>query len=1011
MPMVKERLNKLCEKLCAYATRETKSIDNLEIVESEYKKGHTPPENGWAPISIIQGAHKHFWIRGSFTTPKAPEGTEYVLRFSTGVDGRDMLNPQGILYLNGKMVCGIDTNHMEAFLEESTEYEMYLYLYTAHANVPFNFTATVCSVDKETEGLYYDILTPFEALSLYGQTILNENSTEYGQILYALERAADLLDLREPYSKAYYDGIENSRNYLRKEFYEKLCTTEGKPVVSCVGHTHIDVEWQWERMQVREKVQRSISTALSLMNKYPEYLFTFTQPELYRYLKEEAPEKYEELKEMVKANRFEPEGAMWVECDCNLASGESIIRQIIFGKRFFKEEFNVDSKVLFLPDVFGYSAAMPQILNKSGIDYFVTSKISWNETNMMPYDSFMWKGIDGSEIFSSFITTQQATPNHGMQCRTHYSGYLNAPCVLGTWDRYQQKEYNKNTLITYGYGDGGGGPTKEMLERQRRLSYGIPGLPITKPNFILNYLRESEKEFLKNTEELKRTPKWVGELYLEYHRGTYTTMAKNKRFNRKCEQLLSKAEAISYADLLLGGSYDTEKLNNAWKLLLHDQFHDILPGTCIKEVYDWTDKDYAEIEKDGNQIVSEKLQNIAANISTDGGVLVYNPLGFARCATIHIGGRTYETKEEIPAFGWNVVNVKDNCSVSVQDLVAENKYYHLTLDACGNVASIYDKLSGRQVFEAGKCGNRFVAYDDMPYSQYEAWDIADYYRSCRYEIDSKADIKAIHDGSRSGFEVRRKYMNSEICQKIWLYSESKRIDFETEVDWHEKHQLLKIEFPLDIHADEAVYEIQYGHVRRPTHSNTSWDSAKFEVCAHKWVDVSEHGYGVALLNDCKYGFAASGSNLELTVLKRPTYPNPDADEGMHTFTYSLMPHAGDFREAGVIQEAYSLNQPLETVEVGRGNGQLPESYSLISCDRDNIIIETVKKAEDDDSMIVRLYDAFDSRANVTLTVADGFCEAYLCDMLENELEKLVFDGKNVNIPVKNFEIVTLKFKK
>lgn len=380
MPMIKERLNKLCENLREFQTRATKRIDNLEMVESGYKKGHTPPKSGWAPISIIQGAHKHFWIRGSFTTPKVAEGTEYILRFSTGVDGRDMLNPQGILYLNGKMVCGIDTNHMETYLEESTEYEMYLYLYTAYADMPFNLTADVCAIDKETEELYYDILTPLEALYFYDsrtneyKTLLNENSTEYVQILSALERAADLLDLREPYGQDYYDGIKRSREYLKNEFYGKLCTTEGKPIVSCIGHTHIDVEWRWERMQTREKVQRSMATALSLMNKYPEYLFTLTQPELYRYLKEEAPEKYEELKEMFKANRFEPEGAVWVECDCNLVSGESLIRQIIFGKRFFKEEFNVDSKVLFLPDVFGYSAAMPQILKKSGIDYFVTSK-------------------------------------------------------------------------------------------------------------------------------------------------------------------------------------------------------------------------------------------------------------------------------------------------------------------------------------------------------------------------------------------------------------------------------------------------------------------------------------------------------------------------------------------------------------------------------------------------------------------------------------------------------------
>jgi len=1017
MSMVKERLNKLCKKLLSYSSESISCIENLEIVETEYKTGHTPPTGAWSPLGLIHGKHKHFWIRAKFTTQEAPKGSEYVLRFSTGIRGRDMLNPQGILYLNGKMVQGIDTNHMEVFLEPCKEYEMYLYLYTAYANIPFELRANVCRIDLETEGLYYDILTPLEALYYYDdrtnelKTALNENTTEYTDILSVLETAANIVDLRYPYSNEYYDTLRRAREYLRNELYGKLCTAEGKPVVHCIGHTHIDVEWRWERMQTREKVQRSIATALSLMRKYPEYLFTLTQPELYRYLKEEAPEKYEEVKRLVKQNRWEPEGAVWVECDCNLVSGESLVRQILYGKNFFKEEFEADSKVLFLPDVFGYSAALPQILKKSGIDYFLTSKISWNETNIMPYDSFMWKGIDGTEIFSSFITAQYANKNHEIQCKTTYSGNLSAPLVLGTWDRYQQKEYNKNTVITYGYGDGGGGPTKQMLEKQRRLSYGLPGLPVTKTNLILPYLQECEKEFLCNAQKLKRTPKWVGELYLEYHRGTYTTMAKNKRGNRKSEFLLQKAEAISYSDLLHGGHYDFDGLGSAWKKVLHDQFHDILPGTSIREVYEWSDKDYKEVEKYCSDLIDKKFLALAERVESSG-ILVYNSLGFDRGGVININGTSFEIEEKIPAYGWKVVTeVSKKEYVHIENLKAENDYYLLTLDENGAITSLYDKTAERQVFVDGEKGNLFSAYEDMPYSQYEAWDISDYFRSKQYVLDGKTEIRAIKDGSRSGFEVTRKYMDSVICQKIWMYSKSRRIDFDTEIDWHEKHQLLKVNFPFDIHTDEAVYEIQYGHVHRPTHSNTSWDSARFEVCGHKWVDVSEHGYGVALLNDCKYGFATNGSTVELTILKRPTYPNPDADEGRHIFTYSLLPHAGDFREEGVIQEAYSLNQPLNAVEICSSKGVLPESYSLVSCNKNNVMIEAVKKSEKDDGMIVRLYDAFDSRCNAKITVADGFKEAYMCDMMENELEKLSFNGRNVTVPVRNFEIITLKFKK
>lgn len=1007
MPMVKERLNKLCELLLSYSVRTLTKPDDLEAVESDYKKGHTPPEYGWKKQNLFCGAHKHFWVRGSFRTPAAEDGSTYILRFHTGVDGRDMLNPQGLLYLNGEMIQGIDTNHMEAFLEPDKAYEMYLYLYTASLDTPFILQAELAKLDEETDGLYFDMLTPLEALD-----ILNENTDEYKTILSVLEQAANLVDIRSVYSEKYYASIKKARNFLKKEFYDTLCSTEGKPVVHCIGHTHIDMEWRWERRQTREKVQRSFATASALMKRYPEYLFTLTQPEIYCYLKEEAPEKYKELKKYVFEGRWEPEGAMWVECDCNLVSGESLIRQILHGKNFFKDEFSTDSRVLFLPDVFGYSAAMPQILKKSGIDYFVTSKISWNETNTMPYDSFMWKGIDGTEIFSSFITAHAAKPNHQIQRKTTYSGFINASQVMGAWDRYQQKEFNKNTLITFGYGDGGGGPTRQMLERQRRLKKGIPGLPVTKMNFLLPYVQESERQFAENTRKLRRTPKWVGELYLEYHRGTYTVMAKNKRSNRKSEFLIQKAEALSYTDLFCGGSYDSDGLNSVWRLLLHNQFHDILPGTSIREVYDHTEKDYAEIENYSNNLINDKLKTLSNNIESSGGVLVYNSLGFARDGSISVNGNTVELDETVPAFGWSVIKDPSITNrISAENLTAENQFYRLTLDDSGNIVSLFDKSAHREVIIPGAKANVFTAFEDHPYTRYDAWDIADYYRSKQYTLDGKAQIKIICDGTRKGFFVTKTYMESTINQKIWLYSKSRRIDFETEIDWHQQHQILKVAFPLDIHADSAAYEIQYGHVKRPTHSNTSWDSAKFEVCAHKWADISEHGYGVALLNDCKYGFSADGSTLELTVLKRPTYPNPDADEGKHIFTYSLIPHSGDFRDAGIIREAYMLNQPLDAAEITGHSGNLPEQFSLVSCDAENVIIETVKKTENSDDMIVRLYEAFDSRGTVTVKVAEGFKDAYICDMNENESEQLSFNGKSVCIPIRNFEIITLKFKK
>ena len=373
-------------------------------------------------------------------------------------------------------------------------------------------------------------------------------------------------------------------------------------------------------------------------------------------------------------------------------------------------------------------------------------------------------------------------------------------------------------------------------------------------------------------------------------------------------------------------------------------------------------------------------------------------------------GKTVELSDSIPAFGWKVVkDVKSDSKVEIKDLTAENKYYRITLDKAGRISELYDKTANRQVIKSGEKANELQAFEDYP-RQYDNWEITDYYKEKMYVLDTPADIIPISDGTRKGFKISRKYMDSTISQNLWIYTDCPRIDFETEIDWHQHHQILKTAFPLVVHSNTATFDIQFGHTQRPTHANTSWDKAKFETCGHKWVDMSENGYGVALLNDCKYGHSAEGSTLKLTILKCGTYPNPEADQGKHILTYSLLPHTGDFRTAGVINEAYALNQPLTAIETS-ASGSLPETFSLVSCDKPNIIIETVKKAEEDESMLVRMYEAFDSRGEVTVTVAEGFKKAYLCNLMEKELKRLDLKDGKVNIPYKNFEIITLKFSK
>lgn len=1000
---IKEKIQTFCKILLNHSEETLYPIENIEITESGFKKDNTLPAEGWQPMGLIQGANKHFWLHFQVITPEEKTGVQYVLQCNTGLKGWDADNPQGLLYLDGYMEQGLDINHTEVFLGAGRQYDCYVYLFTANAARAFPFDITLNQRYTQVDGLYWDLKTPLEALEY-----LNVNTCEYTAILTALEKAVNLVDTRKVHSEAYFTSVVAARDYLEEEFYSKICTPEGKPVVHCIGHTHIDMEWLWDRKQTREKIQRSFATANHLMRRYPEYLFTLTQPDIYQYLKEEAPEKYEELKAWVARGRWEPEGSMWVECDCNLVSGESFVRQLLLGKQFYRDEFGVETHSLFLPDVFGYSAALPQILKKSGIDYFVTSKISWNDTNTMPYDAFLWQGIDGTELFTTYITARWGKKNHEFGRIATYVGKIDASFAIGAWDRFQQKEYGNHVLLTYGFGDGGGGPTREDLERQRRLCRGIPGVPVTKMDFLMPYLDVTKQEFDANCEKLGRIPKWVGELYLEFHRGTYTSIAKNKRNNRKCEFALQRSEVLSYTHLHLGGSYDRDRLNDAWRVLLHDQFHDILPGSSILEVYEGTDRDYAHLSQFCQALEQEKLTAIAQNLRTDGGTLVYNPLGFARGGNITVDGKTLELTEPVPAYGWKVINPQEaQCCVSVCGLQAENKHYILQLDQTGRITSLFDKHAKREVFQSP--GNAFTAYEDLPY-QYDNWEISDYYRSKPYALTDDAVIEPAFDGSRAGFLVERKYMDSTIRQHIWLYSNSRRIDFDNEIDWQNQHQVLKVAFPLDLHATEATYEIQYGHTRRPTHQNTSWDTARFEVCAHKWADISDNSYGVALLNDCKYGHSAQGSTLELTVLKAGTYPNPEADLGRHIFSYSLLPHNGSLYDAGVIREAYSFNQPLISSSIEPAAGSLPETYSLVSCDQANIILDTVKKAENDDSMILRLYDSFNIRTNATVHTAPGFTKAILCDMMERELEEIPFDGDAFTVPVKNFEILTIKLR-
>ncbi len=999
----------MLRRLLPLTVRERVPVAGFEFAPCGYGEVGAPGDGmAWRPWGRDDRFGRREEFHGAFrariSLGAAPEGTTRL--FENYYD--DGKNPQYTVYLDGALLQGTDKNHRSVVLpREAGEHEVSLYVYTGYDTEDYVFAPSLVLRDDAAWSLYHDIRVPFEALD-----VMERDSLPYVRLRDTLNAALNLLDWREPGSAAFYASVAAAGEYLKTELYEKLpARGEGmRPNIACIGHTHIDTAWLWTFAQTREKVRRSFSTVLRLMERYPEYKFMSSQPQLYEYLREDAPETFEEVKKRVAEGRWEPEGAMWVEADCNLTGGEALVRQILYGKEYFRRQFGVESHILWLPDVFGYSAAIPQILKKSGVDAFVTSKISWNETNKMPYDMFSWQGIDGSEVFTYFLTPQKTTEDREPRRYTTYNGTITPSMVNGTWRRMQQKELTREALDTFGHGDGGGGPTEEMLECGRRMERGLGTLPTVTFEFAGDFLDRVRHE----AEATGKLPRWVGELYLEFHRGTYTSNAKNKKNNRKSEYLAMDAEALGVADkLLFGGEYPGRAVRAAWEKIMLCQFHDVLPGSSIGPVYDDTDKIYAEVGRSLGDCINAARRDIAAHVScAEGHALVFNPNGFPASGKVEVGGELVYVRD-IPALGWASVPFERGHAgayVDIEARVIENAHIRVEFNEKFELARVYDKDAGREVLSG--VGNRLVAYEDFPRA-YDAWELTNYYTEKSYPIDDVVSAEVVDLGAAVGVRVVRRYMSSTVEQQITVTPHGGEIEFKTAVDWHERHTLVKAHFPVAVLANRATYEIQYGHVTRPTHENTSWDAAQFEVCAHKYADVSEHGYGMALLNDCKFGHSCRGSELSLTLLKSATYPNTEADQGRHEFTYAILPHEGDFREAGVVRAAYLLNRPLVSVEgIGAEPGGSADSFSLVSADRENIVIEAVKEREDGEGIIVRLYDAFRMRSRVTVTLGFLVSEAHVCDLLEREGEALeVRDGRELTLEVGAFEIVTLSLRR
>jgi len=772
--------------------------------------------------------------------------------------------------------------------------------------------------------------------------------------------------------------------------------------VTGIGHAHLDTGWLWPVKESVRKCARTFASQIAMIEKYPEYVFGASQPQHYQFVKDYYPALYEKIKAAVKAGQWELQGGMWVEADCNIISGESMIRQILHGKNFFMEEFGEDVRNLWLPDVFGYSAAMPQILQKSGINFFMTQKISWNQFNTFPFHLFNWRGVDGTSIVTHFLPENT------------YNSRVKADKLIEAQQRFNENDRCDEFVSLYGVGDGGGGPKEEHMERGLRLQ-NLEGCPKWRPG-------KAGEAFERMREHSDELATWSGELYLELHRGTLTSQAWVKKCNRLLENRLRAIEFM-YSCLPLSG-YPAEELDHIWKLVLLNQFHDIIPGSSIHEVYEQTHKEYKVCLEQCDKLIEDAVGLLFAeeeNALTLLNILSFEytfpvtlPADWAGFSITDEKGAPVAVQTEkdrsvaqvsIPANGCVTLKKGERESVSVTagtDLVLENDLVLYVFDSDGKIIRAFDKEVGRELLSAP--ANVFSLYEDTPL-HYDAWDIDVFYENMEMEqAHSIQAAKSSQGPVRDLLEYELLIGQSQIKQRISLVRNSKRLDFDTTVDWKEQHHMLRVAFPTTIHTSECTCDIQYSHVKRPNHRNSSWDMAKFEVAAHKYVDLSDNGYGVALLNDCKYGHKILKNVIDLNLLRSSTYPDPTADIREHQFAYSLLPHQGTLVESDVIAEANMLNHP-PVCAAGRANASFCVPCTVSG---KGVSLEVLKKAEKEETLVIRLVETDGRHSTAVLVLADRSAQLIPTNLMEWEDGVAVDCTEPVTITLKPFEILTFK---
>lgn len=834
--------------------------------------------------------------------------------------------------------------------------------------------------------------------------------------------------------------------------------------IHAVGNSHIDMAWLWPWTETVEVVRNTFQSVLDLMREYPDFKFTMSSARTYEWIEEKYPDMFKQIQGRIREGRWEVIGGMWVEPDLNMPDGESLTRQILVGKRYFQSRFGIDVKIGWNPDSFGYNAQLPQIYKKSGMDYFVTQKLLWaHEFTTFPYKLFWWQAPDGSRLLTYFprdyaggIEGPSMAKDLSIWAPSIYGSRLDDSPLSNSSPSNSSSSELRETMHLYGIGDHGGGPTRLMLDSAKVLVSPATVYPRFEFGTAAGFFDDLEKKLPR-----LNVPTWNGELYFQYHRGVFTTQAETKQRIRRTEETLLNAEKFASLALLDGRRYPQEDMNLAWRRLLFDDFHDIMPGSGIGVNYLDARNNLRDVGLAGNEVIDDSLEEIAARINTEGDgvpVVVFNSLSWARREVVELeaqlpvpaesisvtdaAGKPVESQligidshthrarflllADIPALGYKTYFVRGVASAAplhtglkaTADSL-ENEYLRVKIDSrTGCMTSLFDKRNNQEALAPSEtetggpgdkiCGNLLQTFVDKP-QRWDAWNIDADFEKKHWDLDTTDNVKLVENGPlRAIIRIKKHFRNSTFIQDVTLYPSSPRVDVNMQVEWHEKHILLKVAFPVSAHSQKAAFEIPYGSVERPTTRNTPAEQAQFEVPAIRWADISDEKHGFSLLNNCKYGYDAKGNVLRLSLLRSPEWPDPHADEGHHEFTYSLYPHAGTWREALTVRQGYNLNYKLLSRQTDKHQGALPAEHAFVEVKPDNVVLTAVKKAEGDDDLIFRFYEWAGRDTDVKIKLPPGARTAQDADLMERPTAELPFQAGVVTVHAKPYEIKTVK---